>query len=102
MQNTNNDGQVSARTLFKSVGKGMDSDVRNEVYGKPGTESIPYLHKKPTSNEEILLAAYEIMRSSGVTLKVEYHPEDFDLDMTCRAHGIRLEAQKEKNGKPTL
>lgn len=102
MQNTSNGGQTNARTLFKSVGKGMDSDVRNEVYGRPGTEKIPYLHKKPTSNEEILLAAYEIMRSSGVTLKVEYYPEDFDIDMTFRAQEIRFEAQKEKNGKSTL
>ena len=100
-QSTNNE-PVSARTLFRSVGKGMDSDVKNQVYGRPGTETIPYLHKKPTSNEEILLAAYEIMRSSGITLHVEYNPAEFDLDMVQRAQRIRLEAQKETNEQSTL
>lgn len=84
------------RGIFEAIGVGMESDIKNNVYGRPGTEKIPYLHKKPTSAREILVAAYEMMRASGITLKVEYNHTEVDLDMTLAARDIRVQAQRER------
>lgn len=55
--------------LIKAVGAGLDFDKENRVFGRMGTERIPFLHKEPTTGEDAATAIYETLRASGVTLE---------------------------------
>lgn len=88
--------------LFAAIGRAIDLDHELDTYGRPGTANISYLHKKPSNNKEVLLCAYEMMRSAGINVILDYHPEEVETDKTLQAREIRLAAQKEKNAEPTL
>lgn len=92
-----NDNYVkNPRKLIATVARAMDWDKQHGVFGRPGTTSIPWLHKEPTTHEELAMALYEYLRSSGIIIHLEYHPEDVDIDMMMLANGIRKEAADEK------
>ena len=88
--------QLDFLTYLQKLGKAMDWDVKNNVHGKPGTETIPWLHKKPTSVEDTLVAAYSYMRGAGITVVATYDAEDVDIARMTTAGDIRLGVQ---NGK---
>lgn len=88
--------QLDFLTYLQKLGKAMDWDVKNNVHGKPGTETIPWLHKKLTSVEDTLVAAYSYMRDAGITVVATYDAEDVDIARMTTAGDIRLGVQ---NGK---
>lgn len=94
--------KLDIRTLLVTIGEGMDYDEKHSIHGRPGTETIPYLHKKPTTNRDRLIAAYEMIRASGITLEINYDPHSVDVDQTLQARDIRLKAQKEHNAHNTM
>lgn len=90
---------TNSREIFRVIGHSMDVDMDLKTHGREGTERISYLHKKPETCKEILEAAYEMMRASGMTITIDYDPEEVDTDSALLARDIRLKAQKEKNAK---
>lgn len=85
--------QLDFLTYLRKLGKAMDWDVENNVHGQPGTETIPWLHKKPASVEDTLVAAYSYMRDAGVSIVATYDAEEVDMNKMLAAGEIRLEVQ---------
>lgn len=72
--------------LIKAVGAGLDFDKENRVFGRTGTERIPFLHKEPTTGEDAATAIYETLRASGVTLEAD----PLSARETFKQAGVRI------------
>lgn len=80
---------IDPKSYLAALGKAMDWDAEHDVYGQPGTETIPWLHKKPESYSDIFLAMQTYLRDCGVTITFEYDHEEVDIDRMLKASEIR-------------
>lgn len=80
------------KEYLSNIGKAMDWDDAHNVYGTPGSEVIPWLHKKPQSFEDTFVAMYYYMRDAGITLTLEYNPDEVDVNRMLSASEIRKRA----------
>lgn len=80
------------KEYLSNIGKAMDWDDAHNVYGTPGSEVIPWLHKKPQSFEDTFVAMYYYMRDAGITLTLDYNPDEVDVNRMLNASEIRKRA----------
>lgn len=88
---------VDPREAFKAIGQDIDRDIKADIFGMKGTESVSWLMKEPHGAEEILMNAYERFRSLGITLTMEADKREVSVSDVLKAMEVRM-----RSGNTTL
>lgn len=81
-----------AKDYLEMMGVAMDWDAEHSVYGREGTETIPWLHKKPTTFKDTFTALYSYLKDAGITVRLDYDPDAVDVHRMLTAGEIRRRA----------
>lgn len=81
--------KINTREYLDVIGEAMDWDAEHDVYGKPGTATIPWLHKKPVTYKDTFKALVSYLDDAGVTVTLTYDHEEVNIGRMLRAANIR-------------
>lgn len=83
---------VNPREAFRKIGEDIDRDIEFGTFGAKGTETLSWLMKEPTNAEEMLMNAYERMRSLGIEVTLTANHGDISVSDIFKAAAVRSRA----------
>lgn len=89
---------INPREAFEKIGQDIDRDVAHGTFGQPGTETVSWLMHEPANAEEILMNAYERLRSIGITITMDADKRKVSVSDAMKAMEVRMRLY----GKPTV
>lgn len=87
-----------ARQMFRKLGANLDSDLDHDLFSHPDALKVPWLIRRPQSNEELAENLYERLRAAGVEISLNIDVVDaesiFLAEEMKREHNTAVHRQE--------
>lgn len=85
----------TVRAMFRRLGSNLDRDIELDTFSDPDALRVPWLIRKPETNEELAENLFERLRSAGIEFSMNL--EDVDTDAIMLSERIAQDS-----GNPML